>query len=62
MIFDYLGPLRIILFKYSKRESLRTAKPYQKKVRLKSVGARRTYGFRDLIAILAPDFGFNCEN
>ncbi len=26
------------------------------------VGARRTYGFRDLIAILAPDFGFNWEN
>ncbi len=26
------------------------------------VGARRTYGFRDLIAILPPDFGFNWEN
>ncbi len=26
------------------------------------VGARRTYGFRDSIAILALDFVFNCEN
>ena len=26
-----------------------------------TLGARRTYGFRDLIAILALDFGFNWE-
>ena len=26
------------------------------------IGARRTYGFRDLISIFAPDFGFNWEN